>query len=186
MPYCSNCRTYIPDGTDTCPNCGTKDSRYTNIPPVNQTTTTQSQPNIPAQKKSFGQLIKKILKTEDKTYGFDSSDISANSNNAVLAYLGPLVVIPLITSRKSKFAMFHCCQGVMNSIFAILYVTVVPMVLNAIPSILALLLFIPYFVCLILFPVSLVLGIMHAIKGKAVTLPVFGRIDLMRVFFKNL
>lgn len=185
MPYCSNCRTFIPDGVDTCPNCGTKDSRYTSAPPPTQSTS-QGQQNIPKAKKSFVELIKKIFKTEDVTYGFNSSDISTNSNNAVLAYLGPLVIIPLITSRKSKFAMFHCCQGMMNTVFGLLYALVVPMIFNILPDLITLLLIIPYFVFLAVFPVSLVLGIVHAIKGKAITLPVFGRIDLLRVLFKNL
>lgn len=182
MPYCSNCRTYIPDGVDTCPKCGTKDSRYANVPPPTQSAMGSQQ----KMSKSFVQVLKKIFKTEDVTYGFDSSDISTNSNNAVLAYLGPFVIIPLITSRKSKFAMFHCCQGLMNTVFGLLYITIVPMILNAIPSIVTLLLLIPFFLFLTVFPISLILGIVHAIKGKAITLPVFGRIDLMRVLFKNL
>ncbi len=185
MPYCSNCRTYIPDGTDTCPQCGTKDSRYANVPPPTQATT-QSQQNVPKSGNSLVRLFKKFVKTEDLTYGFNSSDISTNSNNAVLAYLGPLVIIPLIVARKSKFAMFHCCQGLMNSVFGLLYVTLIPMLLNIIPDIIALLLIIPFFLFLAVFPISLILGIVHAIKGKAVTLPVFGRINLMRVLFKNL
>ena len=82
--------------------------------------------------------------------------------------------------------MFHCCQGMMNTVFGLLYALVVPMILNILPGLITLLLFIPYFVFLAVFPVSLVLGIVHAIKGKAITLPVFGRIDLMRVLFKNL
>lgn len=184
MPYCSNCRTFIPDGVDTCPKCGTKDPRYStaqqiNPPPVQPTVSSGSG-------KSFVQLLKKILKTEDKTATFDSSDISTNSNNAVLAYLGPLAIIPLITARKSKFAMFHCCQGLMNSIFGVLYLIIMQEVLNFLPSLLALLLLIPSFIVLALFPISLLLGIVHAIRGKAVTLPVFGRIDLMRILFKNL
>jgi len=186
MPYCSNCRTFIPDGVDTCPKCGTKDSRYTTSAPPPTQSTSQGQQNISEAKKTFIELIKKTFKTEDVTYGFNSSDISTNSNNAVLAYLGPLVIIPLITSRKSKFAMFHCCQGLMNTVFGVLYAIVGPMIINAVPAIIGLLLLIPYFVFLAVFPVSLVLGIIHAIKGKAITLPVFGRIDLMRVLFKNL
>lgn len=185
MPYCSNCRTYIPDGVDTCPKCGTKDARYTSAPPPTQSTS-YGQQNIPKARKPFVELIKIIFKTEDITYGFNSSDISTNSNNAVLSYLGPLVLIPLITSRKSKFAMFHCCQGLMNTVFGVLYVLVVPVIFNILPDLITLFLLIPYFVFLVVFPVSLVLGVVHALKGKAITLPVFGRIDLMRVLFKNL
>ena len=185
MPYCSNCRTFIPDGVDTCPKCGTKDSRYTSAPPPTQSMS-QGKQNIPKSKKSVVRLIKKFLKTEDITYGFNSSDISKNSNNAVLAYLGPFVIIPFITSRKSKFAMFHCCQGLMNTVFGMLYAIVGPMIINALPPIIGLLLLIPYFVFFAVFPLSLVLGIVHALRGKAITLPVFGRIDLMRVLFKNL
>lgn len=179
MPYCSKCRTYIPDGVDVCPKCGTKDSRYSNVPP-------KTHINVSEGKKSFAESIKQVLKVEDLTYDFDCDDISSNSNNAVLAYLGPLVVIPFITSRKSKFAMFHCCQGLMNSVFGLLYAILVSLLVDWLPSAIILLFLIPFFLVFTIFPISLILGIVHAIKGKAITLPVFGRINLMRLFFKDL
>ncbi len=185
MSFCPNCRTYVPDGVDTCPKCGTKDPRYTNIPSQTQPTT-HSCNKVSRSKKPLVQLLKKIVKTEDMTAEFDVRDISANSNNAVLAYLGPLLIIPLIIARKSKFAMFHCCQGMMNFVFGLLYMILMPIILDIIPDILVLLLIIPFLLFLISFPIFAVLGIVNAIRGKAVTLPVFGRIDLMRVLFKNL
>ena len=71
MPYCSNCRTFIPDGVDTCPNCGTKDSRYTSAPPPTQSKS-QGQQNIPKAKKSFVELIKKIFRRiiRNRSYKF--------------------------------------------------------------------------------------------------------------------
>lgn len=185
MPYCSNCKTYIPDGIDVCPQCGTKDSRYTNHSTSAQTIF-QGQQNISKEKKSFINLIKKIIITKDVTYEFRPDDISKNSNVAVLAYLGPLVIIPLITSRKSKFAMFHCCQGIINMVFGILYVAVLSMISNVISNAMIILLFIPCFLLLIAFPTFQLFGIVHALKGKAITLPIFGHINLMRVFFKKL
>ena len=185
MPYCSNCRSFIPDGADTCPKCGMKDSRYSSVmPPVQPTPGWQR--NKSKSSKALAELIKKIIKTEDVTYQFSGSDISANSNNAVIAYIGPLVAIPLITSRKSKFAMFHCCQGLINTAFGLLYFIVGSMILKVLPAIIGLILLIPYIVFGMVFPISLVLGIVHAAKGKAITIPVFGRIDLMGVLFKNL
>ena len=119
MPYCSNCRTYIPDGVDTCPKCGTKDSRYSNVPPVNSAS--QNRKNSFLPQNALFEFLRKIFKTEDVTSGFNSSDISKNLSNAVLAYLGPFVIIPLIIARKSKFAMFHCCQGLINTVFGLLF-----------------------------------------------------------------
>ena len=131
-------------------------------------------------------FFKKIFNTEDVTQSFDSNDISSNRNNAMLSYLGPLLIIPLIIARKSKFAMFHFCQGLMNTVFCVLYTVIFPEIINLLPDIIGVLLLIPFFAFLAVFPISLVLGIVHSLKGKAVTLPIFGRINLMRLLFKNL
>ena len=186
MPYCSNCRTYIPDGVDTCPSCGTKDSRYTNTNTNTSTSMQSTRSSFSQSGNPFVRFFKKVLRTEDVTHMFDSSDISSNRNNAILAYLGPLMIIPLITSRKSKFAMFHFCQGLLNMIFGFLYILIAPELLNLLPGIIAILLLIPFFLFLSLFPISIILGIVHSVKGKAITLPIFGRINLMGKLFKNL
>lgn len=182
MPYCSNCRTYIPDGVDTCPKCGIKNLRYVNM---SQQVQTKVYGQYKKTEKSFFKLLKKAFMTEDLTYKFNSDDILANSNNAILAYLGPLVIIPLIFFRKSKFTMFHCCQGLMNTVFGIIYFTIVLLILNVLPGILIILLLIPFLLFATLFPVSLILGIVHALKRKAITLPLFGRINLMHILFKD-
>ena len=191
MPYCSNCRTYIPDGVDTCPQCGTKDTRYSNVPPPTQTTShshsqSRGQSKFSQIKQTVITFIKKMLHTEDVTHQFDNNDIMKNTNNALLAYFGPFIIIPLLKARTSKFAMFHACQALMNMALGFLYFTVAPLILGLIPDILLILLILPYLFFLAIFPIGWVVGIINAYKGKAKTLPLSGRVDLMSVLFKNL
>lgn len=182
MPYCSNCRTYIPDGTDTCPNCGTKDTRYSKPtdPPTPNNQSTQVQP---PKKIDLSKIVKAIIKTEDKTDEYDVNDINANKNSAILAYLGILCIIPFIKSRKSKFLLFHCCQGLTNSLFSILY-WVIAYYISTLPAMLSSLINLFYIMLIPLFAICTIVGIVNAINGRAKTLPVFGRIDLMKLFYR--
>ncbi|MBO4363977.1 MAG: hypothetical protein J5912_06325, partial [Clostridia bacterium] len=41
----------------------------------------------------------------------DTQDINDNKGLTILAYIGPLVFIPMFVRKNSKFARFHCNQG---------------------------------------------------------------------------
>ena len=72
MPFCSNCRSQIPDGVDRCPKCGNEYKRFSQ---PTQTNTTTSQPVNNTKGKLLKTKLKKWFKTDNYTseYPFDST-----------------------------------------------------------------------------------------------------------------
>jgi len=181
MPYCPNCRTFLADGQTVCPNCGTQNAKYS------QTSTVVPPPTpAPSPELSFWQKIKKLFVTNDFTPEHDATDISQNVNFAIMAYLGPLFVIPLLAARKSKFTMFHFCQGLLNFVIALIYFFIYGTLASNLHPLLGFLIAFIGFPILLLFPVFSILGIINVIRKRAVTLPLHGRINLMPILFKNI
>ena len=180
MPYCSKCRTYIPDGASVCPGCGNVSGKHRVQPPQNtaQQNTTQ---NASVKTNYF----KKIFKVDDYTYECDQSDIDANTNYSYLAYLGILVIIPFIVARKSKYAMFHACQGLLNSIFFVVYLAVVSICSLMVNNFLSAVIMLICHILILTFPIFAIVGIVNVIRKKATTLPLFGRLKLAKALFKN-
>lgn len=92
----------------------------------------------------------------------DKQDIEKNKMMAVLAYLGILVLVPLLAAKDSKFAKFHAKQGlilliawVISSVLAFAFVG-----------------FILYVVCV----VFSIWGIVNAATGKYADLPLVGNL----------
>lgn len=184
MPYCSNCRNFVPDGTTVCPHCGNQNSRATSIPqqPITQNQVPPASSSSTKKKKID---FKKLFFMDDRTSEFTKVDIDKNTNFAILAYLGPLIIIPLLVARKSKYAMFHFCQGLLNIIAFVVYIFALS-IFDILPDILAILLLLPAFCIAVIFPAFLIIGLVHVAKKEAKTLPLYGRIDLMKALFKNL
>ena len=126
----------------------------------------------------LNEKINEINNTKDTTSEFDSDDIQQNKVMAILAYLSWLVLIPLFAAKESKFARFHCNQGIVLAIAEII-VWVVFGVLSNIPYvgwIFSILNGLVSLVCLIL----AVLGIINAANGKAKELPVVGKFRILK------
>ncbi len=60
--------------------------------------------------------IEKITDTQDTTAAYDPEDIRQNKAMAILAYISWLVLIPLFLAKNSRFARFHCNQGLLLAI----------------------------------------------------------------------
>ncbi len=68
----------------------------------------QTQQTPPQQEQNkFKATLHNLNNTADTTAEFDHNDISANKGMAILAYLDPLVLIPIFAEKGSKFARFH-------------------------------------------------------------------------------
>ncbi|MBQ3900290.1 MAG: DUF4870 domain-containing protein [Clostridia bacterium] len=97
---------------------------------------------------------------------------------AILAYLGWLVIIPLLAARNSKFARFHANQGLILAIVATV-VYVVLAILTLIPVIRWI-----FYIVEAVFGVAVfilaVMGIINAVNGKAKDLPVIGSFRLLK------
>ena len=107
----------------------------------------------------------------------DTADVDQNKVMGILAYLGLLFLVPLLAARQTKFAMFHCNQGLilfLASIVAWIGLAIVCFILAFIPVvgwILSMLLWL----ALVCGGLGLmILGIINAAKGVCKPLPLLG------------
>ncbi len=122
--------------------------------------------------------FEKVNNTEDVTEKMDSKDVEENKAMGVLAYIGILVLIPLLAAPKSKFARYHSNQGLILLIIEVLcsaiftplgFIPYVGIVFSIIGGLVGL-------VCLVL----LILGIVNAAQGKAKALPLIGKFNILK------
>lgn len=132
---------------------------------------------------------------EDIGEKIDMSDISENRFYASLSYLGPLVIIPVLFSRNSKFVRFHANQGlclfaaalaysviysllkmVMRSVFPIGYESFYLQTRGALYDGLSVILALVWFVFIAL----ALLGFLIAICGRVKRLPMIGKFRILR------
>lgn len=90
------------------------------------------------------------------------SDAEQNKGMAAIAYIGILFLIPLLAKKDSPFAQYHAKQGLVLFIFEIIagVISWIPVVGWVLPI-----------AGLILF----IIGLMNALGGKKVPLPVIGQ-----------
>jgi len=112
-----------------------------------------------------------------------SDDAHQNKVMAILAYFGPLVLIPIFAAKESRFARFHSNQGVVLLLACIAYsivYSVLSGILLAISGTLFLIFSILGFVCSCGITVLAIIGIINAGKGEMKPLPVIGGIKILK------
>ncbi|MEO6690735.1 MAG: hypothetical protein ABIO44_00205 [Saprospiraceae bacterium] len=114
--------------------------------------------------------------TRPEVASITEADINAGKTMGILAYI--FFIIPLLTSRDNKFAMFHTEQAIVLWIITIvlwIVMFIINMVLAQISSSLAcifsILNILPWLAYLVLW----IMGLMNAIGGKVKELPVVGK-----------
>ena len=112
--------------------------------------------------------------TPDYTSSFDPADVQRNRGMGVLAYLGLLVLIPLLAARESPFARFHCNQGFAEAVAGIAL-----RILKHLPIIGRLFAILAGIVGIVAFVFSII-GIVNAANGRAKELPVIGSIQILK------
>lgn len=116
---------------------------------------------------------------------FTTEDVSKNKAYGVMAYLGILVLVPLLGAKDSLYAKFHANQGLILLIFNIL--------LTAARRILAFALKVATFGLMnntiniiattatsAISLVLVIIGIVNACSGEAKRLPIIGGFDLLK------
>jgi uncharacterized membrane protein len=101
------------------------------------------------------------------------ADIEKNKLNAVLSYLGILIIVPLISedAKKSAYAKFHINQGLV-----ILIASVALGMVWAIPILGWIVGFFGGIVLLVLW----LMGLISAIQGEMKRVPILGNIELIK------
>lgn len=161
MSYCKNCGTEIEDGVKFCPSCGTATGEDTREP----------------SGKSFADTVAELNNTADTTAEFDAKDIEDNKVMALLSYIGPLFLVPMLAAPRSKFARYHANQGLVLFL-AELILGVAIWVLKFIP--ISLVWQIVGAVSGLVSLIYLILGIYNAVGGRAKELPLIGHIRLYK------
>ena len=126
----------------------------------------------------INETVDKLVNTPDSTASFDPADVRQNKAMAILAYISVLVLIPLFLAKSSKFARFHCNQGLVLAIAEIIC-WIVFGILSKIPLIGWLFAVINWLIslaCLVL----AILGIVNVVNGRAKELPVVGKIRILK------
>lgn len=151
MAFCTKCGSALENDANFCPRCGTPVAREA--------------------RSSAAEDLERAFETEDVTGGFDPRDIADNKLLCILCYLGILLLIPLLTKQDSPFVRFHSNQGLLLLLFNIAasVVAVVPLVG-----------WIVGFVASVVGVVFLVIGIVNAVNGRAKTLPLIGKITILK------
>lgn len=168
MAFCSKCGAQLNEGEKFCSSCGAP--------------TDEKSSETPATKQSaqadFSQKIANLNNTADTTSDYDVQDIQNNKVMAILAYLSWLVLVPLFAAKESRFARFHCNQGLVLAIAEIICWIVLGL-LDNIPYIgwlFGLLNGLFSLVCV----VFAVIGIVNAANGKAKELPIIGKFKILK------
>ncbi len=171
MTYCGKCGAQVQDGVKFCQGCGAA----VEIPVENNA-------QQAAPQNDFSQKIQNLNNTADTTAEFDAQDINSNKAMAILAYFGPLVLIPIFAAKGSKFARYHSNQGLVLLLAAIAY----GIVYNILSAIILAISWRLYFVVSIIGLVSIVItvlaiiGIINAATGKAKELPLIGKFKILK------
>lgn len=177
MSYCKNCNKNYPDSVDYCSECGAQLEQGSASAENNGTSVGDVIENIVAKAKD---IFNNFNNTPDTTSEFDSNDIEENKIMAILAYLSWLVLIPLFVAKKSKFARFHCNQGIVLAIaglvVSVVHVLVSVLTLGLLEGIFGVVFGIIEVICVILS----ILGIVNAVMGKAKELPIVGKYRILK------
>ncbi len=126
----------------------------------------------------LNQKINEFNNTKDSTSEFDPNDIQQNKVMAILAYLSWLVLIPLFAAKESKFARYHCNQGIILAIAEII-VWVIFGILSIIPYVGWIFIVLNSLISLVCL-VFAVTGIINAANGKAKELPFIGKFNILK------
>ena len=162
MAICGKCGKQLEDNVKFCPVCGA--------------------PADASDRLDMSSKITAFNDVPDTTSDFDPQDIAQNKAMAILAYFGPLVLIPIFAAKGSKFARYHSNQGLLLLIATVAWSIVYGILSGIILAISWRLYFVTSILSLLslIFLVLAILGIVNAANGKAKELPVIGKFKLLK------
>ena len=176
MTYCGKCGAQVQDGVKFCQGCGAA------VETKVENNAQRAQPASQPPQNDFSQKIQNLNNTADTTAEFDAQDITSNKAMAILAYFGPLVLIPIFAAKQSKFARYHSNQGLVLLISSILYGIAYSILSSIILAISWRLYFIVSIIRLVSIVITIlaIIGIINAATGKAKELPLIGKFKILK------
>ena len=182
MAFCGKCGQQVNDGIKFCPACGAPMATATPTPetPPQPAGTPQQQYQQPQP--AVGDTFSNLNNTADSTARFDPRDIEQHKGMSILAYFGPLVLIPILAAKDSPFARYHSNQGLLLCIASIIYGIAYSILSGVILAISWRLYFVVSIIGLLgfVFAVLAVIGILNAVNGRAKELPLIGKYRLLK------
>ena len=172
MAYCGKCGTNV-ENKRFCPNCGFDMQSRDDEPIHNENQAPQN---------DYAAKLQNLNNTADTTAEFDAQDITSSKAMAILAYFGPLVLIPIFAAKQSKFARYHSNQGLLLLIAAVAW-SIVYGIINAILLAISWRLYTVSSIIGILsivFFVLFIIGIINASNGRAKELPIIGKFKILK------
>lgn len=111
---------------------------------------------------------------KDVTSQFSQEDIDKNKVVGLIGYIWILFLVPLLAAKDSPYAKFHANQGLVLFLCSTGFSICMGIIVAIIPFL--------YFLNIIgiAFFVLMILGIVYTASGKAVELPVIGKIKLLK------
>ena len=179
MAFCNQCGGQVPDGANNCPNCGA---------PMAQAAGAQQQigQNTQQQYQQYQQGgTTEAFLGKDHTAEFDPNDREANKVACGFVYIPILFWLPFVACPNSPYGKFHANQGLVMFLFCIA-VSVASSVLGAlwpVPAIGTLFGTLSWIIsglgglCEL---GMLIYGMVNTFSGKAVELPLIGRITIIK------
>jgi len=122
--------------------------------------------------------FKELMNAPELTDTIDPEDARENRLMGVLAYLSWLVLIPIFAAPNSKFARFHCNQGILLAIVELVCGVVLGL-LGKLPLIGWIFSVVEAIIGIAVL-VFVIRGIVDAINGRAREIPVVGGIRLFK------
>ncbi len=154
MVFCTKCGQGYDENLSACPNCGAENKAKANT----------------SAGFDANDLYNMAFNTEDTTGSVDAGDIKNNMLISLLAYIGPLALIPFFCAKDSKFARYHAVRGLNLFIIEVVLV-IICAVIGIIPIIGGILGWIVSAVVGLICLAFMIIGIVNVVKGRCRELP---------------
>lgn len=165
MAFCGKCGQQVNEGVKFCPSCGA--------------------PMSAAREPVFN----KLNDTVDDTGQFTPQEIEEGKVMSILAYLGILVLVPILAGKESKYIRFHANQGLILCLAWIAWV-IIDGVLNAVLRAIlwrGLSMWNLYYttswildLVYLVIGVLAIIGIINVVNGRAKELPFVGKYRILK------
>lgn len=187
MAFCDQCGSQLPDGANNCPACGASvngGGQQQFQQQTQQQYQQQGQQQYQQQYQQAGSTTEAFL-GKDHTAEYDPADINENKVACGFVYIPILFWLPYAACPNSCFGKFHANQGLVFLI-ACIAVSIVGSIfgyLGAVPFIGVMFRILSYLISGLggLAELGmLIYGMVNTFGGKAVELPLIGRIQLIK------